>query len=580
MTVTRPTPPRLLSLRFTATLCFFLVAQANAADVKAADTVANKPPEAAIASANKLATAAGLEILKRGGNAFDAAVAVSAALGVVEPESSGLGGGAFGLLYFADRKGSAQSVFIDARETAPMAATRDMYLDAKGEPNRELSVNGPLAAAIPGMPAALAHVQSKYGRLDLTQTMAPAIRLAEKGFAWGDKNFAMQSFRVETLKKSPVAARLFLREGNAIAKGTLFKQPELAKTLRMIASSGGKDFYHGAFAENMVAGVRAAGGIWQLSDLESYQVKERVPLSFHYRDYQFITAPPPSSGGTALASILNILSGFDLAKHSHVERVHLLVESMRRAYRDRAIYLGDPDFTAVPVALLMSKDYAAGLRAGINPERATPSDLLPGITMAAQGTDTTHFSIIDRDGNMVAWTQTVNLPFGNAFVAPGTGFLLNNEMDDFSVKPGVPNAFGLVGDDANAIAPGKRPLSSMTPTLVFGPNRIAALGSPGGSRIITMVLLSALALIDGASAADAAALPRFHHQYLPDAISAEPGALTPEEIAALQKRGFTVSPNERTWGNMQIVLWDKKANAVSTGSDPRWKTVGGGGIYR
>ena len=539
-----------------------------------------KPPEAAIASANKLATAAGLEVLKAGGNAFDAAVAVSAALSVVEPESSGLGGGAFALLYFPDKPEDQRAVFVDAREKAPLAATRDMYLDAKGEPNRDLSVNGPLAAAIPGLAAALAHVQSHYGRLSLKQSLAPAIRLAEKGYAWGDKNFAMQGYRVETLVKYPAAASQFLRGGKAIALGSNFKQPELARTLRMIADSNAAKFYQGPFAEKLVAGVRAAGGIWSVQDLANYQVVERTPLQFDYANYQFITAPPPSSGGTALASIFNILAGFDFAKLDKVQRTHLLVEAMRRSYRDRAIYMGDPDFTEVPVRMLMSKDYAAGLRASINPDKATPSDMLPGISMAAQGTDTTHFSIIDNDGQMVAWTQTVNLPFGNAFVAPGTGFLLNNEMDDFSVKPGVPNAFGLVGDDANAIAPGKRPLSSMTPTFMIGADRVAVLGSPGGSRIITMVLLGALELIGGADAQAATAAPRIHHQYLPDAISAEAGALTEAEIAALQKRGFVVSPSERPWGNMQIVMWDKKAGKVTTGSDPRWKTVGGGGIFR
>ncbi len=539
-----------------------------------------KPPEAAIASANKLATAAGMEVLKAGGNAFDAAVAVSAALGVVEPESSGLGGGAFALLYFPDKPADQRSVFVDAREKAPLAATRDMYLDAKGEPNRDLSVNGPLAAAIPGVPAALWHVQSHYGRLSFKQTLAPAIRLAEKGYAWGDKNFAMQSFRVETLAKYPAAASQFLRSGKAMALGSNFKQPDLARTLRLIRDSHSAQFYSGEFAEKMVAGVNAAGGIWSVKDLADYSVVERRALNFSYGGYEFLTAPPPSSGGTALACIFNILAGYDLTKLNRVARAHLLVEAMRRSYRDRAIYMGDPDFTEVPVALLMSTDYAAGLRASINPDKATPSDMLPGISMSAQGTDTTHFSIIDKDGHMVAWTQTVNLPFGNGFVAPGTGFLLNNQMDDFSVKPGVPNAFGLVGDDANAIAPGKRPLSSMTPTFMIGADRVAVLGTPGGSRIITMVLLAALELIDGRDAQAATAAPRFHHQYLPDAISAEAGAFTEAEITALQKRGFTVSPNERTWGNMQIVLWDKKAGKVSTGSDPRWKTVGGGDVYR
>jgi gamma-glutamyltranspeptidase / glutathione hydrolase len=349
--------------------------------------------------------------------------------------------------------------------------------------------------------------------------------------------------------------------------------------LRLIANSDARDFYRGSFAKLLVNEVKKAGGIWSQKDLADYNIVERNALRFRYHDYEVITAPPPSSGGVALASILHILAPFELTKKSRVERVHLLVEAMRRAYRDRAIYLGDPDFAEIPLRLLMSEDYAAGLRASINPNKATPSDLLPGIEMSAQGTDTTHFSIIDREGHMVAWTQTVNLPFGSAFVAHG-GFLLNNEMDDFSVKPGVPNAFGLVGDDANAIEAGKRPLSSMTPSFLIGKDRRAAIGTPGGSRIITMVLLGALEIMQGASAQEAAALPRFHHQYLPDAISAEPNALSEAEITALKARGFTVSPNERTWGNMQVVLWDLKANKVGTGSDPRWKSVGGGGIFR
>jgi gamma-glutamyltranspeptidase / glutathione hydrolase len=542
-----------------------------------AQTPASKPSEAAIASANKLATAAGIEVLKAGGNAFDAAVAVSAALSVVEPESSGLGGGAFALLHVA---ATNKQIFVDARERAPLSATRDMYLSKEGEPNRELSVNGPSAAAIPGLAAALEHVAKGYGNLPLSRSLQPAIRLAKQGFAWGDKNAAMQGFRVDVLKRFPASSVQFLRNGSAIAKGTKVKQADLARTLELIAKQGSAGFYAGELAEKLVSGVNAAGGKWQLKDLSDYKVVERVPLVFTFGTSQIVTSPPPSSGGIALAQMLQMLQGFDLAKQSKVARIHLIVEAMRRAYRDRAIYLGDPDFADVPIDLLMSPMYAAGLRASINPDKATPSDLLPGISMKAGGTDTTHFSIIDKDGNLVAWTQTVNLPFGNGFVAPGTGFLLNNEMDDFSVKPGVPNAFGLVGDDANAIEPGKRPLSSMTPTFLMSKDRTAVLGSPGGSRIITMVLISLMQLMDGASAIDAASAPRFHHQYLPDAISAEPGALTPEEIKALSARGFTVSPNERTWGNMQIVLWDKLTNEVSAGSDPRWKTVGGGSVYR
>ncbi len=537
-----------------------------------------RPPEAAIASANKLATQAGAAILADGGNAFDAAVAVSAALSVVEPESSGIGGGAFALLHISETQ---RDVFVDARETAPSRAERDMYIDAKtGEANRSLSVNGPLAAAIPGLPAALVHVQEKYGRLKLKQTLAPAIRYAEKGFAWGDKNVAMQSFRVDTLKTSPAAAKQFLLNGVALKKGYILRQPDLAKTLKLIADQGHDGFYRGKNADMMVSGVQAAGGIWQAADLHSYRVVERAPLSFRYGDFEVVTAPPPSSGGVALAAIMQIIAGFDVAKMSKVERAHVLIEAMRRAYRDRAIYLGDPDFAKIPVEMLMSPHYAAGLRASINTEKATPSDMLPGIAMKAGGTDTTHFSIIDREGNRVAWTQTVNLPFGAAFVVPGTGFLLNNEMDDFSVKPGTPNAFGLVGDDANAIEPGKRPLSSMTPTFLVSKDRVAVLGTPGGSRIITMVLISALELMNGADAQAAVSVPRMHHQYLPDAVSLEPDAFSAEEIKALQARGFIVSPSERPWGNMQIVVWDKVKSLMSAGSDPRWKTVGGASVYR
>jgi gamma-glutamyltranspeptidase/glutathione hydrolase len=330
--------------------------------------------------------------------------------------------------------------------------------------------------------------------------------------------------------------------------------------------------------------VRAAGGNWAVEDLAQYRVVEREPIRFSYRGYDFVTAPPPSSGGAALAQIFHVLSGYDLADMARVDRVHLLVEAMRRAYRDRAIYLGDPDFVRVPLDVITSPVYAAGLRASINTGRATPSDLLPGINAPTESADTTHFSIVDGDGNMVAMTQTVNLPYGNAVVVPGTGFLLNNEMDDFSVKPGVPNAFGLVGEDANAIAPGKRPLSSMTPTFLIGPERMAAIGTPGGSRIITMVLLGLLDLMDGDAAQEVVSAPRYHHQYLPDAISTEPGAFAPDEIEALRARGHAVTPGERPWGNMQVVIWDRRSGATQAGSDPRWKGVGkgatGNAIYR
>ncbi len=565
-----------MSLRCLVTMLLLLAPAARAADAPAA-----RPPAAAVASANAAATDAGLEVLRAGGNAFDAAVAVSATLGLVEPESSGLGGGGFFLLRLA---GDGREVFIDARERAPLAATRDMYLDAQGNPNREQTVNGPLAAAIPGLPAGLVHVSRDYGRLSLAKSMAPAIRLARRGWEFGDKNIAMLGYRKDVLAKSPAAAALFLRAGGVPAKGTRMRNPDYAKALELLAKQGHDGFYRGPFAQRLVDGVRAAGGNWSMEDLAQYSVVERTPLVFDYRGWRLVTAPPPSSGGAALAQIFHVLSGYELASMSRVQRIHLLTEAMRRAYRDRAIYLGDPDQVKIPVGLITSPEYAAGLRASINLQRATPSDMLPGISAVPEGDDTTHFSIIDSEGNMAAVTQTVNLPYGNAFVVAGTGFLLNNAMDDFSVKPSVPNAFGLVGEDANAIAPGKRPLSSMTPTFLIGADRTAVIGTPGGSRIITMVLIGLLELMDGKGAQATVDAPRFHHQYLPDVLSAEPGAFSEDEIAQLKARGHTVSPGERAWGNMQVVLWDRVAGRIEAGTDPRWKGVGkagtGDAIYR
>jgi gamma-glutamyltranspeptidase/glutathione hydrolase len=531
------------------------------------------PTQAAIASANAQATDAGLEVLAQGGNAFDAAVAVSATLGLVEPESSGLGGGAFMLLHVA-RDG--RDVFVDARERAPLAASRDMYLDANGEPDRSRSVNGPLAAAIPGLPAGLVHLARDYGRLPLERSLAPAIRLAREGWRFGAKNVAMLGSRKEVLARNAVAASMFLPGGEVPAAGTLMRNPDYAATLERIAREGHDGFYRGELARRLVAGVREAGGIWSERDFAKYAVKEREPIRITHRGFTLVTAPPPSSGGVALAEILNILGGYDYAALDPAPRAHLVVEAMRRAYRDRSVHLGDPDFVRMPIDLLTSPDYAAGLRASIHPARATPSDLLPGVGPVGARPDTSHFSIVDREGNLAAVTQTVNLPYGNAFAVAGTGFLLNNEMDDFSVKPGVPNAFGLVGDDANAIAPGKRPLSSMTPTFLVGSDQVAVIGTPGGSRIITMVLLGLMELMDGRGAQAAADRPRFHHQYLPDAISAEPGAFSAEEVAALQAMGHVVNAGERTWGNMQVVTWNRGDGAVEAGSDPRWKGVGKG----
>lgn len=532
---------------------------------------ASLPRQAVVASANAQATDAGLEVLAKGGNAFDAAVAVSATLGLVEPESSGLGGGGFFLLHLAAED---RQVFIDARERAPLAATRDMYLDAEGNADRRRAVDGALAAGIPGLPAGIVHLAARYGRLPLSESLAPAIRLAREGWVFGRKNATMMGWRKPALSSDAGASALLLVDGEIPAEGTRMRNPDYAATLERLVGQGHDGFYRGELAGTLVEGVRALGGIWTAEDLAQYQVVERRPLQLSYRGFRIITAPPPSSGGIALAQTLQILEGLPYNEAEPVQKLHWLTESLRRAYRDRAIYLGDPDFVSVPVDMLMSPHYAAGLRASIHPEQATPSSTLPGVGQAPSGPDTTHFSIIDREGNLAAVTQTVNLPYGNAVVVPGTGFLLNNEMDDFSVKAGVPNAFGLVGDDANAIAPGKRPLSSMTPSFLLGPEHVAVLGTPGGSRIISMVLIGLLSLMDGQSAQQAAAAPRVHHQYLPDVLSYEAGALDEATIEQLRQRGFSLEAGRSSWGNMQVARWNRQTGEVDAGSDPRWGDVG------
>ncbi|NCT67958.1 MAG: gamma-glutamyltransferase [Rhodanobacteraceae bacterium] len=547
--------------RFASAACVALALLAGAG-AQAAD----KPGRAAIASAHTLATQAGFEVIAAGGNAFDAAVAVAAALSVVEPQSSGIGGGGLFLLH---RAADGKQVLLDARETAPGAVDANDYLDANGQPDRDHSTNGPLSAAIPGEPAALVWLAQHYGKLPLAKSLAPAIRLARDGFQPDARMLGRIGMRKDVIARYPASAALYLDNGEVPKAGWTFKSPDLARVLERIAAHGNDGFYRGETAKTLVDGVRAAGGRWSLEDLASYTVKERAPIAFDYRGWQIVTAPPPSSGGIALAEMLNILSGYDLGKLDRVHRVHLIVEAMRRAYRDRAEYLGDPDYVKMPVAELTSPLYAAGLRASIHPDKATPSALLPPYMAPPQGTHTTHFSIIDAAGNMVSATQTVNLPFGSAFVVPGTGFVLNDEMDDFALVAGKPNAYGLVGGDANAPKPGHRPLSSMTPSLVIGADRVGVIGTPGGSRIITMVLEGILAFIDGETPEQFVANPRFHHQYLPDVISAEKGVFTPAEVKALEAMGHTVNDGERPWGFMNAVSWNKKTGEMHAGSDPR-----------
>jgi gamma-glutamyltranspeptidase/glutathione hydrolase len=538
---------------------------------------AAKPAKAAISSAHKLATDAGFEVLAEGGNAFDAAVAVAAALSVLEPQSSGIGGGG---LFLLRRASDGKEVMVDARETAPAAVDPKDYVDANGDANRDHSTIGALSAAIPGEPAGLVWIAEHYGKLPLSKSLAPAIRIAKDGYEPDSRFLGELARRKDAIKRFPGSAALYLVNGEVPPEGWVFKTPDLARVLEALAAHGRDSFYRGDFAKKLVDGVRAEGGRWTLDDLASYEVKEREPLSSTYKGYRMVTAPPPSSGGIAIAEILNILSGYDLSKLDHAHQVHLAVEAMRRAYRDRAEYLGDPDFVEMPIRLLMSPDYAAGLRASIHPEKATPSDLLPGYLDTQQGLSTSHFSIIDTDGNLVSATQTVNLIFGSAFVVPGTGFVLNDEMDDFALVAGKPNAYGLVGNDRNAPKPRSRPLSSMSPSFVDGPDRLAVLGTPGGSVIITMTLEGILAFVDGQEPAQFVANRRYHHQYLPDVISAEKNALSGEDIATLKAMGHEITEAPGTWpyGFMNAVSWNKKTGEMRAAADPRG--VSGSGQVR
>lgn len=530
------------------------------------------PHKSAIASAHPLASKAGLEILSQGGNAFDAAVAVSAALAVVEPSGSGLGGGGFYLLH---RAKDGFETMLDARESAPAAATRDMYLDKAGNPVDNASIVGPLAAGIPGEPAAFEVLAVKYGKLPLKQSLQPAIRLAREGFPMYARLQSGIRYKRELLLRSPDSAKIFLTAAGAVPElGALIKQPELAAILEALAARGAKGFYSGPVAQELVNGVRAGGGIWTLQDLSSYKVIERAPVVGHYRGARIVSSAPPASGGIALLDTLNILEGFDLAHLDSATRKHLVIEAMRRAYRDRALYLGDPDFVNVPVSMLVSPDYAAGQRASIRLDRAMPSDLLPGIEAPPTGPQTTHFSVLDAAGNRVAGTISLNLWLGGGYVVPKTGVLLNNTMDDFSIKPGVPNQYALVGGIANEIGPNKRSLSSMTPSFIETPRGLMIIGSPGGSYIISMVILGTLNYLDGMRAAEIVKSPRYHMQYLPDEVDYESGAFTDVEVKALQLKGQKLSEGKRRWGNMQVVTWDFATGKVEAASDPRGEGEG------
>ncbi|WP_430391121.1 gamma-glutamyltransferase [Dyella sp. 20L07] len=529
-----------------------------------AHALAQRPGHAGIASANFHATEAGLEVLANGGNAFDAAIAVAATLSVVEPESSGIGGGFMAVLHRAD----GREVFLDARETAPAAVNPKDYLDKDGEPNRDTALNGPLSAGIPGEPAGLAWLAAHYGKLPLKASLAPAVRIARDGFEPDGRLINAITEREKEIRRWPASVAKYLPEGKPPVAGKVWRDPDQARTLELFGEHGFDGFYRGETAKKLVDAVRAAGGNWSAKDLENYQVKERAPITVDYRGYRVVTAPPASSGGVAVAEILNILSGYDLTKLDEAHRTHMVIEAMRRAFRDHNDYLGDPDFVKMPLDMLLSPFYAAGLRQTILPDKATPSSMLPASTGIDPGMHTTHFSVIDKDGNIASITLTVNYTMGSTFVANGTGVLLNDEMDDFALVPNKPNVYGLLGSAANAPAPGKRMLSSMTPSIVFGADRVGVIGSPGGSTIITQVLEGILAFIDGKNAEGIVSQKRYHHQYMPDRVDVEPGAFDPATAEALTRMGHTLK-DRSPWGFMNVVTWDLKTNKLDAASDPR-----------
>lgn len=518
----------------------------------------------AIASAHPLASRAGEQVLNAGGNAFDAAVAISAALAVVEPYSSGIGGGGFWLLHDT---ATNKDVVVDGREVAPLAAHAKMYLNEDGKLTRD-SIDGPLAAGIPGMVAALEVISEKYGALTLDQCLLPAIKLAEAGFTVGNHYLKHAKLRKQALLASPAASKIFLQDGEVPEENYVIQQPALANTLKAIAEHGANTFYRGEIARKLVQDVSSAGGIWTLQDLDQYQVQLRAPLETSYQGIKIIMPPPPTSGGVVISQILAMLEDFDVNALPSVDYIHMLVEAMRRAYRDRAIYLGDPAFTSIPMKTLMSKAYAQDNFADFSRGHASSNESLAA-PIRSSGEDTTHFSVLDGQGNYVAATLSINYPFGSGFVSPATGVLLNDEMDDFSMGLTTPNVWGLVGSDANKIEPGKRMLSSMTPLFARDGSRTLIVGTPGGSRIISMLTLALIEFSQDSNAQQIVSRRRFHHQYLPDEIQFEQGVLTAGEQQELLEKGHKLNELSRQYGNMHAIIWQQDTNQIEAAADPR-----------
>lgn len=506
-----------------------------------------------VVSAEIRASEAGTEMLRQGGNAVDAAVAVGYALAVVYPAAGNLGGGGFMLLRQAD----GRTTFLDFREKAPLAATATMFLDEQGNVAKGRSTDTWLGVGVPGSAAGLEAARARYGSLSRQAVLAPAIRLARDGFVLTPGDVALLRLGTAKFKRDAAAAAIFLPQGAPLQPGDRLVQPDLAHTLELLATDGPDAIYRGPVGDAIVAASKDSGGILQKRDFEAYKVRELPPAECTYRGYLIQSAPPPSSGGVVLCEILNILEGYDLRAmgfHSAAE-IHVLVEAMRHAFLDRSAHLGDPDFVQNPIVRLLDKGYASDIRGHIDPERATPSASLQPGTPPHEGSNTTQFSVMDRAGNAVSVTYTLNEWFGIHRVAGGTGILMNNEMDDFTSKPGAPNMFGLVQGAANAIAPGKTPLSSMSPTIVSRDGKtVMVIGSPGGPRIITITLEAILNVIDhGMTVQEAIDAPRLHHQWLPDTVYIERFALSPDTRALLEQRGYGFTESA-PWGVAEGIL--------------------------
>lgn len=528
------------------------------------------PEQGFVSTAHPLASTAGIEALQQGGNAIDAAIAVTAALAVVEPYGSGLGGGGFYLIRL-NTQPSPTYLFLDARETAPSAAHKDLYM-RDGQVQPRLSLDGALAAAIPGIPAAL-DALTGYAQRPLRENLQSAIQLAEQGFAVDELYLERAGWRLSALQQDVESSAIFLQHGQLPELGWHLAQLDLAGTLKQLAEHGGQSFHHGRLAELMVQAVQQAGGIWSMQDLADYQIQWRTPLQVSLADErQLISAPPPSAGGVTLAQSLLILQKLPWQQAEPVQKIHLIVETLRRAYRDRGL-LGDPDFVDNPVIRLLSSEHISALAASIQAQQATPSSELTAAPIIHEGDQTTHFAVIDRQGNAVAATLSLNMMFGAAFTVPGTGILLNDEMDDFAADLSGSNAYGLVASDVNQIEANKRPLSSMSPSFIESPNSFAAFGTPGGSRIPSMNLLAILAHLEGKSPAEWVAAPRIHHQYVPDELGFEPGALDVQTQAALRQLGHRVKELTHNYGNQQVLYWDKQSGHSAAASDPRGQGV-------